>query len=397
MKNKAPIEKKYLLQILSAFAAIVLWFAITYTDDPSINISINNIQLKTSGEKSLEQNGLIFVNRDNLPGISIEVRGKRSDVQSILNSVSAKVDLSDISEAGEYTRDLSFDVPNPSVMVTKKKSSQITVDIEKSVTKDVPVYIQQTDSDKNKEYLIKSTPAKESISITGTQDDISKIKEALITIDVASMSTDSENDYPISFADSAHSILTPSNRVMTNSKLIKVKNKVYLKKTVEIALDPGLDISGYQVIVKSFSKDKTEIGVERGSYDKINTIYADFTDGITVNSSGKYQMKMKIPDRVYCPSESDELIMTADIEAIEVRDVTFEVIPENAPTGAVVTLNPTTVTVELTGAQSKMQEVKAMVDLSGLSAGTHRVPVVFATENTGVTVKASPEINVTIG
>ena len=44
-----------------------------------------------------------------------------------------------------------------------------------------------------------------------------------------------------------------------------------------------------------------------------------------------------------------------------------------------------------------MQEVKAMVDLSGLSAGTHRVPVVFATENTGVTVKASPEINVTIG
>ena len=119
MKNKAPIEKKYLLQILSAFAAIVLWFAITYTDDPSINISINNIQLKTSGEKSLEQNGLIFVNRDNLPGISIEVRGKRSDVQSILNSVSAKVDLSDISEAGEYTRDLSFDVPNPSVMVTK--------------------------------------------------------------------------------------------------------------------------------------------------------------------------------------------------------------------------------------------------------------------------------------
>ncbi len=397
MKNKAPIEKKYLLQILSAFAAIVLWFAITYTDDPSINISINNIQLKTSGEKSLEQNGLIFVNRDNLPGISIEVRGKRSDVQSILNSVSAKVDLSDISEAGEYTRDLSFDVPNPSVMVTKKKSSQITVDIEKSVTKDVPVYIQQTDSDKNKEYLIKSTPAKESISITGTQDDISKIKEALITIDVASMSTDSENDYPISFADSAHSILTPSNRVMTNSKLIKVKNKVYLKKTVEIALDPGLDISGYQVIVKSFSKDKTEIGVERGSYDKINTIYADFTDGITVNSSGKYQMKMKIPDGVYCPSESDELIMTADIEAIEVRDVTFEVIPENAPTDAVVTLNPTTVTVELTGAQSKMQEVKAMVDLSGLSAGTHRVPVVFATENTGVTVKASPEINVTIG
>ena len=397
MKNKAPIEKKYLLQILSAFAAIVLWFAITYTDDPSINISINNIQLKTSGEKSLEQNGLIFVNRDNLPGISIEVRGKRSDVQSILNSISAKVDLSDISEAGEYTRDLSFDVPNPSVMVTKKKSSQITVDIEKSVTKDVPVYIQQTDSDKNKEYLIKSTPAKESISITGTQDDISKIKEALITIDVASMSTDSENDYPISFADSAHSILTPSNRVMTNSKLIKVKNKVYLKKTVEIALDPGLDISGYQVIVKSFSKDKTEIGVERGSYDKINTIYADFTDGITVNSSGKYQMKMKIPDGVYCPSESDELIMTADIEAIEVRDVTFEVIPENAPTDAVVTLNPTTVTVELTGAQSKMQEVKAMVDLSGLSAGTHRVPVVFATENTGVTVKASPEINVTIG
>lgn len=395
-KNKAPIEKKYLLQILSALAAVVLWFAITYTEDPSINASISNVQLKTTGEKILDKNDLIFVNRDKISNISIEVRGKRSDVQRILNSVTAKVDLSDISEPGEYTRDLTFDIPNPSVIITKYKTSQISVEIEKSVTKDVPVYIQQTNADKNKDYLIKSTPEKNSVTITGTQNDISKIKEVLIAIDTATMSSDNTNDYPVSFAGESHGIITPSNRVNIGSKFIKVENSVYLKKTVDIALDPGLDISGYQVIVKSFSKDKAQIGLEKEDYDSINTVYAEFDGGITVNSNGKYKMKLKIPEDVYYPEKDDELIMNADIEEITVNKVTFEVIPENVPPGREITLNPEKVTVELTGAQSKMQEVKAKVDLSGLDVGTHRVPVVFATENTGVTVNMPVDITVII-
>lgn len=395
-KNKAPIEKKYLLQILSVLAAVALWFAITYTEDPSVNVSISNVQLKTSGEKALEKNDLIFVNRDKISNISVEVRGRRSDVQSILNSVTAKVDLSDISEAGEYTRELTFDIPNPSVMITKYKSSQISVEIEKSVKKDIPIYIQQTDSEKNKEYLIKSTPEKESITITGTQTDVSKIKEAFISIDTSTMTSDNTNDYPILFAGESHGIITPLNRVNTDAKFIKVTNKAYLKKTVDIVLDPGLDISGYQVIVKSFSKEKAQIGVERDNYDAVNAIYAEFDGGISVNSGGKYKMKLKIPEDVYYPEENDELTMNADIEAITVNNVTFDVIPENVPEGTQVTLNPPSVTVELTGAQSKMQEVKAKVDLSGLTSGMYRVPVVFATENTGVTVKNAPEITVIV-
>ena len=124
MKNTKPLfEQKILLQIISIIAAIVLWFAVVYSENPSTTRLITNINISFSGEKALEKNGLIFVNRDELPGITIEVRGKRSEVQSILNSVSAKVDLTDITEAGEYTRDVSYEIPNSSVMITKKRRS----------------------------------------------------------------------------------------------------------------------------------------------------------------------------------------------------------------------------------------------------------------------------------
>ncbi len=395
-KKNPPVAKKYLLQILSFFSAIVLWFAITYSEDPEINLTINNIEINTLGENNLQKNNLIFVDRDELPPISIDVRGRRSDVKSILNSISATIDLSDITEAGEYSENLTFTIPNPSVMITKNKFSSVTVKVENSITKEVPVYIRQTGADKNKDYIVKSTPAIDTIQIKGASSDIILIKEAYLSIDVSSMTSDNSDRYSIAFASAEHDIITPKNKVVSGLSAIEVSNKIYSRKTIPIVLNPDIDISGYQVIVKSFSKDKIEIGIEIGKADEITTIYADFADGITASGSNKYQMKLIIPENVYCPEQTEELMMTADIEKITTELVSFDIIAENIPSGLSATIIPSKLAVELTGAKSKMKEVKAKVDLSGLSAGIYHIPVVFITENTGVIVNHSPTVSVEI-
>lgn len=389
-------EKKFFLQILSLAAAIVLWFAITYSEDPVIKISINNIQLKTIGENSLINNELIFVNKNNLPNISIEVRGKRSDVTNILNSVTAVVDISDITEEGEYTKELTFDIPNNSVTLVKKRISSITIKVEKSVSKTIPVYVMQTNAAENKNMLVKSTPALTQITISGTTDDISKTKEALISVDIGNITADNHKKYPVNLADSNHTVLTPENPMHMSSTEISVNNKCYMKKTLNIALNTQLDFSGYQILVKSFSPETVEVGIESDDFDTINTIYADFESGIALSTDGKYKMKLIIPENVYCPAPPKELTMTADIEGISTETISVPIASENLADGLSATLSQDSVSVEMTGAKSKMAEVKAKVDLSGLIAGTYNLPVKFTTDNTGISIEREYFIDVTI-
>jgi len=395
-KNTSIFERKHVLQILSVLAAITLWFAITHTEDPQISVALTDIELSVLGEGNLAKNDLIFVNADTIPEISVQVRGTRSNVKSILNSVSAKIDLSDITEAGEYSRDLTFDVPNPSVMITKKRYSSVTVKIEKTLSKEIPVYVNQLNAEKNKQYLIKSTPQVEFMTVSGAQEDISRIREIFLSVDVANTTADSSTAYEIAFADAYHNVVLPKNNVFVPTDTVTVDNKIYLRKSAGIALDPNVDTSEYQVIIKSFSTDKIEIGVDLAEENPTDTIYATFVGGIVPNTSGKYPMKLSIPDNIYCPEGDKELIMTADIEKISTVEKTLDITAENIPAGKTADISPNKVSVMLTGSERKMDEIRAKVDLSGLSEGAHNLPVIFVTENTGVTVNETVFVNVNI-
>ena len=374
--NKPLFEQKLLLQIISIVSAIILWFAITYSENPSVAIPISNINISFPGEKNLEKNGLIFVNREKLPNIAIEVRGRRSEVQSILNSVSAKVDLSDITEAGEYTRDVSYEVPNSSVMISKKKTTSVTVVIEKAVSKEVPVKILQTGADRNKEFLVKSTTPTKTVKISGTADDVSKIDAAVVSVDVSEMRKDIRGEYPIAYADEDNNIVSPSNHISHSIQTIAVNNEIYNRRTVQIELSPEYNQNNYRINVKSFSTDKLEVGV-REDTQEIEAIYARFKDETDIKPDGKYEMTLDIPDDIYCPQPPKELIMTASIENILTKEIPVKIEYTNALPGAVVTISPDTLNVSATGTEESLRQLKAIVDLSGLDKGTYTLSATF--------------------
>lgn len=169
-----------------------------------------------------------------------------------------------------------------------------------------------------------------------------------------------------------------------------------MKKTVNISLNTQLDFSGYQIMVKSFSPETVDVGVENDSFDSLDTIYADFESGIEPNTDGKYKMKLIIPENVYCPSPPKELTMTAEIEAVSTEQVSVPVIAENLADGLSATLSQDSLLVEMTGTSSKMREVKAKADLSGLTAGAYTLPVKFTTDNTGISIQKEYYIRVII-
>ncbi len=373
-KKKSLFEQKLILQIISIIAAIILWFAITYSENPSVAIPINNISINFIGEKVLDKNGLIFVNRDKLPNIVIEVRGKRSEVQSILNSVSATVDLSDITEAGEYVKDISYEVPNQAVMISKKKTTSVTVVIEKSVSKEVPVNVVQNGS--NKDYLIKSTPAISKMNIAGTSEDLAKINSVSVSVDISGMKEDCRDNYPIIYTDLNNNAVVPANHISHGRKTIEVENEVYFKKTVKIELSPEYDRDNYQINVKGFSTEKLDIGV-RDESQNIETVYAQFKDNTEIKQDGKYEMSLMLPENVYCPQLPKELIMTANIENIVTKDISVKVECVNIPQDMTAVCNPEFLNVTATGTEESLAQLKAVVDLVGLEAGDYSLAAAF--------------------
>lgn len=395
-KIKSPTENKLILQILSVLAAIVLWFAIVHTEDPSVTVTLNNIPLKVMGENNMEKNQLILVDEDKIPNVSAEIRGRRSEVKSVLNSVTAKVDISDITEPGVFQKDISFDIPNPSVMLSKKRTSSVSLSIEKAIEKQIPVYINQIGADKNKEFLVKSTPKIKTVNIMGSSQDISRIKEAVLTFDASAITENTEIECKVSYAGENHSALTLFNDVSCDTENIIVKNEILRRKTVAVVINPELDLSEYHMVIKGFSKSSVEIGLSDEDYDKVDSIYADFTTGISPSQTNKYDMSLIIPDNVYFPEQDTKLTLNAEIEKIKTDVVAVTVTAENVPTGTTARLSAETISVSMTGPESKMKNVKAKVDLSGLDKGSFSLPVVFVTDNTGITINSEYKVNVTI-
>lgn len=373
-EKKSLFEQKLILRILSVVAAVILWFAVTYSENPSVTILISNINIGFTGEKSLEENGLIFVGRDKLPGIAVEVRGKRKDVQSILNSVTAKVDLSDITEEGEYVKDITYDVPNPSVIISKKKITSVAVTVEKSVSKEVPVKIIQTGS--NKDYIVKSMPKQQKVKITGTTADLSKISAASLSVDISSITSDGSVDCPVVFVDSENNAVTTENKISFTQRSISVENEVYYKKTVRIELSPEYDRDNYNISVKSFSTDKLEVGVKEVN-SELEAIYARFKETEGINSDGKYEMTLVIPDGVYCPQPPKTLTMTASIENIVKKEISTAVECVNIADGLTAVAVPNVLTVTAAGTEESLSQLKAVVDLTGLEVGEYSLAVSF--------------------
>lgn len=377
MKKVKPLfEQRILLQIISVVSAVILWFAITYSENPSVTRIINGISLSFNGESSLEKNGLIFVNSDKLPPVAVEVRGRRNEIQSVLNSVSATVDLNDITEAGEYTREVVYDIPGSSVMITKKKTTTVNITVEKATSKEIPVVIRQIGAEKNRNHIIKSTAGENNLKLYGTSDDLSKIAYAVLTVDVSEMSESNSGKYNIGFADANNSAVTPVNHISVPKKNINVNNDVYFRTVADIKLSPKYDDGDFKINVKSFSQDKVEVGVKSRT-DTPLELYAEFKNDSAVSESGKYEMTLVVPDNIYCPEYPEGLVMNAEISSVVTREIS--VVPEvkDLTSGVSVSFLSDELIVSVTGTEDDILKVSASISLAGLGKGSYELPVTF--------------------
>lgn len=375
MNQPKKLEHKLLLQILSVLIAVIIWFVIVYTENPTREAAINDIKIQYLGESHLFDAGFILVNKAAIPDASIVVKGSRNELMEALKETTAVVDLSDINGAGQYKLPVAYNLPSNNLHITKRKTPTVAVTIESVETKEVPVKILQIGGEKDKTHIVQSVPAQKSVVVSGASSDIGQISEAVISVDITTVKQDVEQKYSYILADSQGNEVNPVNEVSVADEVVSVANRVLIRKTIPVEVTFPRELTEkYSIHIQSLSQEQADIGVtaEDAAPEKLT---AEFS-GPVEEGQDTYQVSLKAPEGIYVPEESLTIEMKAEVKKKTVKSVEIPVRVDNESNLAY-EITPQNVSVQARGPEDKLNldSIEAVLHLSGLPKGEHRLQV----------------------
>ena len=374
---------------LSLFFAVSIWLLVVYIYDPSIKITLKDVDVRFTGEAELKERGLVLTGKDKLPSMAVSVSGKRSDLIDYMDNVYINVNVESIDEVGEYELRTSVDFPASRLSLERNYISKVKVKAEHMTAKDVQIVTKQTGS--NKVFLVKSEIENDRVKIFGAQSEIERIAYGVATVDISAMETESQSSFPYMFYDSNNNQITDISTIEAESAVVRIKNTPYLKTTLPLVpvLSPEL---GDNIMINyaktSVSPSSVEVGI---SSDFKGESVAVNVDKLTDNETEFYLVGS---EGMYIPDDR----MTAKVKPVvigkQTRVMSLPVTALNIPESTTADfVQEIEVTVECADG-TKTEDLKAEIDLSGLGKGTHKLPVKISGE--GLAFAKPVEIDVTI-
>lgn len=282
--------------ILSIIIAVVAWSVVTYATDPDITKTFAGVRVEIIGEEELKENGFVVVGRDDLPKLSVKMSGKRSDLIKSIDKTKILLDVSGIDEEGEIETEIAVKLSNSRVSVEKVSSQTVAVTVEKLVTKEIPVRVEQTGESDGK--IIKSASEKETVPISGAKSELDMIDAVLVSVDITGVTETktSQKEYTLVLKDDADR--EELDTISITETLVPVTNTVYEPRELPIKVVVKSE-SGTQLNeVDTVTEPRTvKVGIGEG----VNVEYIT----VTVNEgAGEGEYKVDKLDGVYIPEKS---------------------------------------------------------------------------------------------
>ncbi len=386
-------DSKLFLKISSALVAVVLWFAITYTEDPVISQYLNDIQIVFEGEDRLLENGLIITNKESIPALSAVISGNRSSVISSIRSVSAAIDVSGITSSGTNTVQIKYNYPTYAVTLTRSRAEEITIETENVISRRIPVRIEQSNGDKNEAHIIKSQAAEQEVLVRGAESTVNRISYAKAVVDAANIVQTSAREYFYKFYDKDGDLVADDDIIYKEFATVSVENEVYKRAelSVKIVLSKGLE-ENYALKIRNPSMQTVNAGVPEDS--ELTEIFAYFEGGRSEDNI--YKLKLDVPEGVYLPEESRTVSAQCELVPKIEKELEVSVTAVNIPEGKKAKITPAKIKVTAKGTEDVLSadKIKATVDAKEITtAGGAPVHIEAAD---GITVIGAYSVAVTI-
>lgn len=413
MKNK--ITHNLTLKIMSVLFAFILWLVVVNLNDPDTSKTIRNIDITILNEEAItgQGQGQIYTVKENRTA-SVIVKGPRSIVDNMDKSkVKASVDFSEVSSVGAVPINITS-LPE-GVVVQSKLTENMKIAVEPLETEKYHVSI-ETQGETAEGYMIGGTEISPNVvSIKAPRSVIEQIKQVLVRVDVDGMSTDINdrsvelvlidgNGKEIEYKDNEHITFSAATLLVDVSILRTQEAMLQFAALGEVAEGyryTGLSVTPSGVAIKG-SKDKvagvTVINVPADA-ELLNV------NGLTENTDVEIDILPYLPDGVSLVDEEQRYV-TVHLYVEQLRSKTVHIRTGDlavlrAPEGMDITYEVTgDIMAELTGLEGDLTNLTVsslapVIDLNGLTAGTHSCPVTITLPQ-GVTLQNALSVTVTL-
>ena len=272
------------LRILSIIIAVIIWFALSITQYPTINKTITNVPVVFSldGTQAKEK-GLSALNYKDI-SVDVEIKGMNYEIGSYTAAdLVATVNLDDVTKEGTY--DLDIDV----------KSSHSTAE--------APLISAEEG------YILKETTTSPSeITVEGTKNDLDNISKAVAQISKSKkISEDTTiNTQDIVFYDDDDNVVDPSKIEVKDTKSVDVNFVIYKKKTAKLKVDISNCTDNFDVSSLPLKLSEEEISVVSPNLDDSDT------ETLTIGSIKLSEINLAKVFSFKIPLNSGEINMNGD-------------------------------------------------------------------------------------
>lgn len=239
-------RNKGLYMVISVLAAIALWMYVRGVVNPDASGPVRNLPVTFVGLDTLESRDLMLVGSANQT-VTLNVTGKLDAVQALsAETVSITIDVSSITEPGQYSNDyqVSFNLPSSvsagSLAITDRYPQRVTYTVVRQATRPIPVRGTATGSVADGYQAGEFVFLPESIQVQGEESLVNQIEYALVILDQEAMSETYSGDLPYSFITYTGDVMDPAE-FETDVSLVRTTLPVYQLKEVPLSVNilPG--------------------------------------------------------------------------------------------------------------------------------------------------------------
>lgn len=412
------LESKTFLLAASFLGALLAWGALVASDGTLMRHKVfSNVAVSVTGEAGLKARGYIVM--DDLsklvPGVKLTVDVAQQNYNRVSGtSYNPHFDLSDIKGLGENTLEVSFSSSLYGPVVSCEPSS-VTVNVERYMTRRIPVVLEVTGEIDEGIYLDSYRIDPTMLSVSGPQSLVISVTRAVAKLDSAVLTAQRMNDRTalnIELQDSNGTVIASDKLEVTNQTILTesviVDTELVPTKKIPLLLgdlvrgEPG---EGYELTDVRAGETELTVAAAQSVLETLEFLTTDLPidiSGATESVSGYVRIRRPGGVRNALPTE---ISVTAEIEekTIErtLRGVGIEI--DGLSGGQRASLSSESSVVQLTGPYGfvnslKEADVRLFVDASGLEAGEHVLPVQIGIDNAEEfsCALSMPEVSVTI-
>lgn len=238
---KKFLMKDSFLKLISFVVAVLLWLYIITVLDPSVDVTVRDIQLRYNNQAVLESRGLCLVSDEDAT-VELKIRGSRKRIANIdSKNIYATVDLNNISRKGTFSLPINLSIPYEYDEIVKKDPYNAEIFIDEIVRADRDVKIITSGSPASGYVAGTPTTSVKVVSLEGAATMIEQIANVGVTLNFDDRSAEIKDTENIFFIGKDGKPIDKEDQIYTLVKAdinaIDVECAIYKLKSVPVKVD----------------------------------------------------------------------------------------------------------------------------------------------------------------